>query len=71
MICKHAFTLPLNCKIKRLIQWAKTIIETLSQFPDELVKSVTCDRETEFANLSEIEQALNCDVYFADPYCAW
>ena len=50
---------------------AKTIIQTLSQYPSELVKSITCDRGTEFANWAEIEQALNCDVYFADPYCAW
>jgi IS30 family transposase len=50
---------------------AKTIIEILSQFPDELVKSITCDRGTEFANWKDIENALNCDVYFADPYCAW
>ena len=50
---------------------AKTIIQTLSEFPSELVKTITCDRGTEFANWAEIEQALNCDVYFADPYCAW
>ena len=49
---------------------AKKIIQTLSEFPPELVKTITCDRGTEFANWSEIEQALNCDVYFADPYCA-
>ena len=36
-----------------------------------MVKTITCDRGTEFANWAEIEQALNCDVYFADPYCAW
>jgi len=50
---------------------AKTMIDTLSQFPSELVKSITCDRGTEFANWREIESALNCDIYFADPYCAW
>jgi len=31
----------------------------------------TCDRGTEFANWANIEKRLNCDVYFADPYCAW
>jgi IS30 family transposase len=50
---------------------AKTIIQTLSEFPSELVKTITCDRGTEFANWAEIENALNCDIYFADPYCAW
>lgn len=50
---------------------AKTIVQTLGAFPSELVKTITCDRGTEFANWAEIEKALNCDVYFADPYCAW
>ena len=50
---------------------AKTIIQTLSQFPPELVKTITCDRGTEFANWKVIEEELNCDMYFADPYCAW
>ena len=50
---------------------AKTIIQTLGAFPSELVKTITCDRGTEFANWAEIEKALNCDMYFADPYCAW
>lgn len=46
---------------------AKTIIQTLSEFPSELVKTITCDRGTEFANWAEIEQALNCDVFFCGP----
>jgi len=50
---------------------AKAIIEALSEFPSEAVKTITCDRGTEFAKWSEIEKELNCDVYFADPYCAW
>lgn len=48
-----------------------TIVATLSKFPHQLVKTITCDRGTEFANWLKIEQRLNCDVYFADPYCAW
>ena len=49
----------------------QAIIELLSQFPPELVKTITCDRGTEFAGWQKVEEALNCDVYFADPYCAW
>ena len=48
-----------------------TIVKTLSQFPPELVKTITCDRGTEFANWRQIEERLGCDVYFTDPYCAW
>ena len=47
------------------------IVELLSAFPSQLVKSITCDRGSEFANWANIEKRLNCDVYFADPYCAW
>ena len=50
---------------------AKTIIAALSELPDEAVKTITCDRGTEFANWRTIEEQLNCNVYFADPYCAW
>ena len=50
---------------------AKAIISVLSQFPKEAVKTITCDRGSEFACWREIEKTLQCDVYFADPYCAW
>ncbi len=50
---------------------AKAIIEALSELPDGAVKSITCDRGAEFANWQTIEKELNCNVYFADPYCAW
>lgn len=49
----------------------KAIIELLSEFPQELVKTITCDRGKEFAGWKKIEESLNCDMYFADPYCAW
>lgn len=50
---------------------ATTIISMLSSFPRELVKTITCDRGAEFANWQTIEKELGCEVYFADPYCAW
>lgn len=68
---KTRFYIAIKMPNRKADTMAKTIIETLSQFPDELVKSITCDRGTEFANWKEIEEALHCDVYFADPYCAW
>ena len=50
---------------------AKAIIEALSKYPGEAVKTITCDRGSEFACWRQIEQELHCDMYFADPYCAW
>ena len=47
------------------------IVSALAQFPPQLVKTITCDRGTEFANWRKIERRLGCEVYFADPYCAW
>ena len=47
------------------------IVSVLSAFPPQLVKTITCDRGTEFANWRNMEERLHCDVYFADPYCAW
>ena len=47
------------------------IVSVLSAFPPQLVKTITCDRGTEFANWRNMEECLHCDAYFADPYCAW
>lgn len=49
----------------------KAIIKILRQFPPELVKTITCDRGKEFAGWEEIEERLKCQMYFADPFCAW
>ena len=68
---KTRFYIAVKMPNKKADTMANTIIETLSQFPPELVKSITCDRGTEFANWREIEEALDCDMFFADPYCAW
>ena len=50
---------------------AAAIITMLSGIPSELVKTITCDRGSEFASWQTIEEKLGCQVYFADPYCAW
>ncbi len=50
---------------------AAAIVQALSKLPKGAVKTITCDRGSEFAAWREIEKALHCDMYFADPYCAW
>ncbi|MCQ2327724.1 MAG: IS30 family transposase [Bacteroidales bacterium] len=47
------------------------IVKVLGNYPKELVKSITCDRGSEFAKWANIEKRLGCNMYFADPYCAW
>lgn len=50
---------------------ADAVIKALSQFPKGTVKTITCDRGSEFACWRKIENKLNCNMYFTDPYCAW
>ena len=52
-------------------EMAKALIAELSKRPKEAVKTITCDRGSEFSEWREIENRLNCNMYFADPYCAW
>lgn len=47
------------------------IINALRDYPDELVKTITFDRGKEFSGYKQIEETLNCQTYFCDPYCAW
>lgn len=49
----------------------KAAIKALGNLPSEMVKSITCDRGSEFGNWQNMEHKLKCYVYFADPYCAW
>ena len=44
------------------------VFESIS---NKLIKTFTVDRGKEFANYNEIENRLNIDVYFADPYSSW
>ena len=50
---------------------ARLIIDYLKQLPSELVKTITVDNGTEFADWETIEKELNCEVYFCDTFCAW
>ena len=50
---------------------ARAVIAALSKLPQGAVKTITCDRGSEFSHWREIEEALHCSVYFTDPYCAW
>ena len=49
----------------------RAITETLGELPNDYIKTITFDNGTEFSMHKEIENALSCKVYFADPYCSW
>ena len=68
---KTRFYIAMKMPDRKAETMERAIEAMLSAFPSELVKTITCDRGTEFANWRGIEQKLGCDVYFADPYCAW
>ena len=68
---KTRFYIAVKMPDRRAATMENAIVSALSAFPPQLVKSITCDRGTEFANRRRIEERLHCDVYFADPYCAW
>lgn len=50
---------------------ARAVSEALCELPKGYLKSITFDNGTEFSMHKEIEEALECKVYFADPYCSW
>lgn len=68
---KTRYYIAMKLPDKKAVTVENAIVKILSDFPPQLVKSITCDRGPEFANWVSIETRLNCDVYFADPYCAW
>ena len=68
---KTRFYIAVKIPNRKAETMANAIIKTLSEYPKELVKTITCDRGTEFATWQTIERELDCQVYFADPYCAW
>ena len=68
---KTRFYIAIKMPDRKAETMENTLVSVLSQFPPKLVKIITCDRGTEFVNRANIEIRLHCDVYFADPYCAW
>ena len=68
---KTRFYIAVKMPDRRAETMENAIVSVLSAFPPQLVKTITCDRGAEFANWRKIEERLHCEVYFADPYCAW
>lgn len=48
-----------------------SIIRLLGDIPGQFVRTITFDRGKENSKWRDIERALRCRTYFADPYCSW
>ena len=68
---KTRFYIAVKMPDRRAETMENAIVSVLSAFSPQLVKTITCDRGTEFANWRKIKRRIGCKVYFADPYCAW
>ena len=68
---KARFYLAIKVPDRTAASVTPAIINTLKDYPDDLIKTITFDRGKEFSGYEEIETALNCKTYFCDPYCSW
>lgn len=68
---KSRYTLSVVLPNRREELVTQAIINMMSVLPKHMVKTITCDRGKEFSGYEKVESSLNCDVYFADPYCSW
>jgi IS30 family transposase len=68
---KNPFTWGVKSPVKDAEVIARAVIEALDELPSGYLKSITFDNGSEFALHAEIEKALSCKVYFADPYSSW
>ena len=49
----------------------RAMSEAMADIPNELIKTITFDNGTEFANFKNMEELFECDIYFADSYSSW
>lgn len=68
---KNPFIWGIKSPVKDAEVIARAVIEALDELPTGYLKTITFDNGSEFALHKEIEKALSCKVYFADPYSSW
>lgn len=64
------FTVSKRVNDKSAASVTKATIELLTPY-QPYVLTITADNGKEFAFHEQIAKALDCEVYFADPYCSW
>ena len=56
---------------KRPSTLIRASFEAFGDIPNSLIQTITVDNGTEFFEFKTLEEAFECEVYFADPYSAW
>ena len=56
---------------KRAKPLARTVWRLLLPYKGEMLKTITTDNGSEFAEHEWITKRLNVPVYFTDSYCSW
>ena len=67
---KTKFLLMKKLKSKNAKELAKSMIDILLPYKKH-IKTITSDNGLEFAEHQWISEKLDCDFYFANPYCSW
>jgi transposase, IS30 family len=68
---KSRFLLTRKLTDQRADTFSRATVRVFRTIPGKLRKTMTCDNGKEFARFKHIEQRLDFDVYFANPYAAW
>lgn len=68
---KSRYLLTRKLSDQRAGTFNRATVRVFQAIPGRLRKTLTCDNGKEFARFKHIEQRLNFDVYFANPYAAW
>jgi IS30 family transposase len=57
-----------NCKASTC---NRAMLEAFGEIMNKKISTITFDNGSEFAHFKDIEEAIECDVFFADPYSSW
>lgn len=49
----------------------RSFLEAFGDIDNSSIKTITLDNGTEFFKYKDLEDALECNIYFADPYSSW
>ena len=56
---------------KQPVTCNRAILEAYGDIPNKAIKTITFDNGSEFYKHADLQEALECKVFFADPYSAW